>query len=90
MQYSVLTKKTLLGLYAEKEEYTIPDGVTAIAEGAFEAIENLTPGDFRTVRQSLYYLDEVSNAARLSALEQESRVKKSPAKQENRNGKIGF
>jgi SpoVK/Ycf46/Vps4 family AAA+-type ATPase len=55
-----------------------------------EAIENLTPGDFRTVRQSLYYLDEVSNAARLSALEQESRVKKSPAKQENRNGKIGF
>jgi hypothetical protein len=55
-----------------------------------EAIENLTPGDFRTVRQSLYYLDEVSNSARLSALEQESCVKKSPAKQTNNNGKIGF
>ena len=55
-----------------------------------EAIEKLTPGDFRTVRQSLYYLDEVSNAARLSALEQESSIKKAPAKQENNNGKIGF
>ena len=55
-----------------------------------EAIENLTPGDFRTVRQSLYYLDEISNAARLSALEQESSMKKPPAKQENNNGKIGF
>ena len=55
-----------------------------------EAIENLTPGDFRTARQSLYYLDEVSNAARLSALEQESCVKKAPARQEKRNGKIGF
>ena len=41
-----------------------------------EGIENLAPGDFRTVRQSLYYLDEVSNDARLSALEQESSVKK--------------
>jgi SpoVK/Ycf46/Vps4 family AAA+-type ATPase len=55
-----------------------------------EAIENLTPGDFRTARQSLYYLDEVSNAARLSALEQESSVKNSQAKQENSNSKIGF
>ena len=55
-----------------------------------EAIENLTPGDFRTVRQSLYYLEEVSNAARLSALEQESSMKKSQAKQAAGNGKIGF
>jgi hypothetical protein len=30
-------RKTLLCLYTEKEEYTIPDGVTAIAEGAFES-----------------------------------------------------
>ena len=55
-----------------------------------EAIENLTPGDFRTARQSLYYLDEVSNAARLSALEQESSVKRTSCKQENNSGKIGF
>ncbi|MBE6366890.1 MAG: AAA family ATPase [Lentisphaerae bacterium] len=55
-----------------------------------DAIENLTPGDFRTVRQSLYYLDEVSNAARLSALEQESSAKKSLPVQQNNNGKIGF
>ena len=64
--------------------------LTTAERRKLEAIENLTPGDFRTVRQSLYYLDEVSNAARLSALEQESSVKKSPTKQENRNGKIGF
>ena len=38
----------------------------------FEAIENLSIGDFRTVWQFLYYLNKVSNAARrLSALEQE-------------------
>ena len=55
-----------------------------------EGIENLAPGDFRTVRQSLYYLDEVSNAARLSALEQESSVKRTSCKQENNRGKIGF
>ena len=34
-------RKTLLGLYAEKEEYTIPDGVTVIAKGAFESNEGL-------------------------------------------------
>jgi SpoVK/Ycf46/Vps4 family AAA+-type ATPase len=55
-----------------------------------EAIENLTPGDFRTVRQSLYYLDEVSNAARFSALEQESSIKRTSGKRENNSGKIGF
>ena len=64
--------------------------LTTAERRRLEAIEKLTPGDFRTVRQSLYYLDEVSNAARLSALEQESSVKKSPAKQTNNNGKIGF
>ena len=64
--------------------------LTTAERRKLEAIEKLTPGDFRTVRQSLYYLDEVSNAARLSALEQESSVKKSPVKQEKRNGKIGF
>ena len=64
--------------------------LTTAERRRLEAIENLTPGDFRTARQSLYYLDEVSNATRLSALEQESSIKKTPAKQENNNGKIGF
>ena len=64
--------------------------LTTAERRRLEAIENLPPGDFRTVRQSLYYLDEVSNAALLSALEQESSMKKAPAKQENNNGKIRF
>ena len=39
-------------------------------------IANLTPGDFRTVRESLYYLaDRQTNAARLNALEAESKAK---------------
>ena len=50
-------------------------------------IEQLTPGDFRTVRQSLYYLDDNSNAHRLSALEQESSCKKQGRRQ---TGSIGF
>ena len=64
--------------------------LTTAERRRLEAIENLTPGDFRTVRQSLYYLEEVSNTARLSALEQESSIKKSQTKQENNNSKIGF
>ena len=41
-----------------------------------EAITCLSPGDFRTVRQSLYYLgNTVNNAMRLGELEKESRVK---------------
>ncbi|NMA41282.1 MAG: AAA family ATPase, partial [Lentisphaerae bacterium] len=39
-------------------------------------IPNLAPGDFRTVRQSLfYYGGEVSNAQRLDALEREAETK---------------
>ncbi len=52
-------------------------------------IPYLTPGDYRTVRQSLYYLgEEATNAERLSSLEQESLLKKhrKAAKKE----KIGF
>ena len=64
--------------------------LTTAERRRLEAIEKLTPGDFRTARQSLYYLDEVSNSARLSALEQESSMKKSPAKLENNRSKIGF
>ena len=41
------------------------------------AIPNLAPGDFRTVRQSLYYLGgTVTNETRLNELEKESSLKK--------------
>lgn len=47
----------------------------------------LAPGDFRTVRQSMYYLGgEVTNAQRIAALEKECAVKKD-ARQSRR---IGF
>ncbi len=53
------------------------------------AIPNLAPGDFRTVRQGLYFLDEdTSNSGRLSRLEYES-----AAKRQNRfsaKNKVGF
>ena len=48
-------------------------------------IPNLAPGDFRTVRQSLYYLGgAVTNATRLNGLEKESFLKK------NASVRIGF
>lgn len=51
-----------------------------------DRIDDLTPGDFRTVRQELYYLgDEVDNAERLSALEEEVR-----AKSVGRPRRVGF
>ena len=44
------------------------------------AIPNLAPGDFRTVRQSLFYLGEPPTAARcLAALEHESALKRGAA-----------
>ena len=44
-------------------------------------IPNLAPGDFRTVRQSLYYLGgAVTNATRLDGLEKESSLKKGAAR----------
>ena len=53
------------------------------------AVPNLAPGDFRTVRQSFFYLDaEVSNAERLEALERESAAKK--ANRFADKGKVGF
>ena len=43
---------------------------------ALRRINCLTPGDFRTVRQSLYYLgDEITNTDRLNALRRESDAK---------------
>ena len=41
-----------------------------------DSITNLTPGDFRTVRQALYYLENSSNTMRLNYLQQESEAKK--------------
>ena len=50
------------------------------------AIRDLAPGDYRVVRQSLYYTDDhPTNAQRLEALEAES-----AAKSEGRPGRIGF
>lgn len=41
-----------------------------------DAVARLTPGDFRTVRQSLYYLGaSVDNAMRIGELEKEARIK---------------
>lgn len=55
-------------------------------EHALEKLECLTPGDFRTIRQELYYLgEEVDNAERIAALEEEVR-----AKSVGRHSKIGF
>lgn len=57
---------------------------TALDEGEamrLAQIPNLAPGDFRTVRQSLYYLGgAVSNEMRLSELEKESSLKKGAAR----------
>jgi len=51
-----------------------------------DAVACLAPGDFRTVRQSLYYLGgEVDNAMRIGELEKESR-----AKADARRSRIGF
>ena len=50
--------------------------LTAEEQSRLNGIANLTPGDFRTVRESLYYLsDRQTNAARLNALEAESEAK---------------
>ena len=51
-----------------------------------DAVAGLAPGDFRTVRQSLYYLGSgVSNAMRIGELEKESSVKSGV-----RRGRLGF
>ena len=53
-----------------------------------EAIANLAPGDFRTVRQALYYLEDNSNPVRLAALEKESAAK--PYANKSSSTKLGF
>ena len=50
--------------------------LTETEKNRLDHIPNLTPGDFRTVSQSLFYLDEAAdNATRLAALEKESAMK---------------
>ncbi|MGL4854775.1 MAG: ATP-binding protein, partial [Lentisphaeria bacterium] len=57
-------------------------------EARLNLIENLAPGDFRTVRQGFYYLgNEVSNEERLQALEQETQFK---IENKYRPNKVGF
>ena len=52
------------------------------------AIPNLAPGDFRTVRQGMFYLPgEKTNALRLTELEKESEVKKDTRRAAR---KVGF
>ena len=54
-----------------------------------KAIPNLAPGDFRTVRQSLfYYGGEITNGQRLDALEREAAAKEGGAFAVR--GKLGF
>lgn len=54
---------------------------------ALASIRNLAPGDFRTVRQELFYLgDEVSNMDRIEALREECARKKEGMG----HGRIGF
>jgi len=63
-------------------------------ERKLDGVRNLTPGDFRTVRQSLFYLgDEVTNSDRLDMLEAESRAKntsKEIDRIQNEQKHIGF
>lgn len=53
------------------------------------AIENLAPGDFRTVRQALYYIEGDSNDMRLASLERESAAKPGCFRSSSK-GKFGF
>jgi SpoVK/Ycf46/Vps4 family AAA+-type ATPase len=54
-----------------------------------DAIGKLTPGDFRTVRQSLYYLDDdIDDHVILEALERECEMKTNPGR--DKRSKIGF
>lgn len=51
--------------------------LTASESRRLDAIPNLTPGDFKTVSQKLYYIgDNVGNGERLEALEQEVALKR--------------
>ena len=52
-----------------------------------KTLQNLAPGDFRTVRQEQFYLaDDQSNMDRIEALREECKIKKDG----NKSGRIGF
>ena len=63
---------------------------TELSEDEFaelKALKNLAPGDFRTVRQEQFYLDEEqTNLGRIAALREECLLKKDGDK----SSKIGF
>ena len=60
--------------------------LSAAEAARLDSVANLAPGDFRTVRQSLFYLGSaVDNAMRIGELEKESRVKA-----DSRRSRIGF
>jgi SpoVK/Ycf46/Vps4 family AAA+-type ATPase len=60
-------------------------GLTEAEAIRLAGIPNLAPGDFRTVRQSLYYLGgAVTNETRLNELEKESSLKKGTSR------RVGF
>ena len=70
------------GIFFEKY-FNTP--LTEEESARLKAIGNLTPGDFRTVREELFYLsDNQTNAERLDALEAESEAKG------KERSKIGF
>lgn len=61
--------------------------LTPSEERSLAEIPNLCPGDFRTVRQSLFYLgDSVGNAERIAALRTESSLKRESV----RRAPLGF
>jgi len=72
-------KRTFFGRYFDSE-------LTPEEGRRLDAIDNLTPGDFRTVCEELFYVSEhETNAERIGALERES-----AAKRRGRTAKVGF
>ena len=71
-------------VFFEKTFWTV---LTDAERTELNMIQNLTPGDFRTVRQKQFYLGEgQTNMARIEALREECALKKCAG----RIGKIGF
>ena len=59
-------------------ERTFNTKLSSSERARLDEIQNVAPGDFRTVRQHLFYLgEEVDNAKRLDVLEQECASKRS-------------
>ena len=68
-------------------ERLFKSSLTEAEAAELAAVPNLAPGDFRTVRQSMYYLGgDVTNVQRIAALAKESSLKRDTKK----SGKIGF